>query len=57
MEVNGLVYVWYHAENVEPYWNPIKIHEINPTNTASRQWVYRGRNEFEVWNFVISQFG
>ena len=46
--MNGLVYVWYHAENIDPYWEPIKIPEINPINADSKQWLYRGRNEFEV---------
>ena len=48
IEVNGLVYVWYHAEGDDPHWNPVQIPEINPTDTNLTPWVYRGRNEFEV---------
>ena len=51
VELNGLVYVWYHAENIDPYWDPVRIPELNSNDTDSKQWVYRGRNEFEVEHF------
>ena len=52
VECNHLVYVWYHAEGVEPQWDPIRIAQIEPTNSAEKQWIYQGRNEFEVRNLT-----
>ena len=43
MERNGLVYLWYHADQEEPSWSPPAIPEIE-----SGDWVYQGRNEFYV---------
>ena len=48
VECNGLVYIWYHAEEFEPTWEPVNIPQVEPTINARGQWVYQGRNEFEV---------
>ena len=48
VECNGLVYIWYHAENIEPSWQPVEVSHIEPKNEAKERWLYRGRNEFEV---------
>ncbi|XP_067662113.1 cholesterol 7-desaturase nvd-like [Haliotis asinina] len=42
-ELNGWVYVWYHAEGDEPYWFPPEIEEI-----TKGEWTYRGRTEHIV---------
>ncbi len=42
-ELNGWVYVWYHAEGEEPYWYPPEIDEI-----TKGEWTYRGRTEHIV---------
>ena len=56
IECNGLVYVWYHSENVEPYWDPIKLPQIHNRDNENGKWIYRGRNEFEVIRFFITIF-
>lgn len=43
LEQNGFVYIWYHAEGVEPYWTPPVIDEI-----ANKEWTYRGRTEHVI---------
>ena len=43
MERNGLIFLWHHADQEEPSWNPPAIPEIE-----SGDWVYQGRNEFYV---------
>ncbi len=43
-EMNGLVYLWYHAEGDPPGWHPEEEPELNGCSS----WVYQGRNEFEV---------
>ena len=40
IERNGLILVWYHAEGVEPIWEPPEIEQI-----SSGQWTWRGRTE------------
>ena len=42
-EVNHLIFVWYHAEQEEPTWQPTDVPEIK-----SKKWCYRGRNEFII---------
>lgn len=42
-EVNGYIYLWHHAENELPYWEPVEVKEI-----TSGLWVYRGRLEHYV---------
>lgn len=42
-EVNDCIFIWYHAEGEEPKWQLEPIPEIK-----SRQWIYRGRNEFFI---------
>ena len=54
IECNGLVYVWYHSEKVEPYWDPIKLPQINTHDNKNGKWIYRGRNEFEVIMLFIN---
>ncbi|KAL6260991.1 hypothetical protein P5V15_008518 [Pogonomyrmex californicus] len=42
-EVNRIIFVWYHAESLEPEWQPQpQIHISDGT------WHYQGRNEFIV---------
>jgi cholesterol 7-desaturase len=41
-ETNGSIFVWYHAENDEP-WTLPSIKEIDDGD-----WVYHGRNSFEI---------
>uniref|UniRef100_A0A0K8SMI1 cholesterol 7-desaturase n=1 Tax=Lygus hesperus TaxID=30085 RepID=A0A0K8SMI1_LYGHE len=43
LEVNDMIFVWYHAEDEEPTWVPDEIPEI-----ASGKYFYRGRNEFKI---------
>ena len=43
LERNGYIFIWYHAEGVEPYWEPEEIPEI-----ASGYWSYGGRTEHVV---------
>ena len=43
LELNGFVYIWYHAEGIEPTWTPPEIEEI-----TRREWGYRGRTEHIV---------
>ena len=47
LEVNGFVFVWHHAEEIEPTWEPFQIPELEPS-FGSDQWIYRGRTEYEV---------
>lgn len=42
-EMNGNVYLWFHAEGKDPYWEPEEVKEI-----TSSQFVYRGRSEHYV---------
>lgn len=46
-EANGLIYVWHHAEAASPHWHPPVLDEIGA------DWVYQGRNEYEVRIIVI----
>ena len=39
IECNGLVYVWYHSEKVEPYWDPIKLPQINNHDNENGNWI------------------
>lgn len=39
-ELNGWIYLWYHAEGAEPTWRLPEIEEV-----TSGKWVYRGRTE------------
>lgn len=41
-EVNGLIFVWYHAENEKP-WDIPSVRELE-----SKSWVFHGKNEFLV---------
>ncbi|XP_074654044.1 cholesterol 7-desaturase nvd-like [Tubulanus polymorphus] len=43
MELNGWIYLWFHAEGAEPYWTPPEIPEI-----TSGQYTYRGRTEHTI---------
>jgi len=43
LEMNGFIYLWYHAEGSEPHWFPERHPEIE-----SGAWKYRGRTEFQV---------
>lgn len=42
-EVNGWIYLWYHAEGSEPTWQIPVIPEIQ-----SGDWVYNGRTEHYI---------
>ncbi|KAG5678787.1 hypothetical protein PVAND_008424 [Polypedilum vanderplanki] len=41
-EVNGIIFVWYHAENEQPWILPT-VDEVNDGS-----WVYHGANEFTI---------
>ena len=43
VEMNGFIYIWYHAENAEPYWTLPEIEQI-----TSGQWTYGGRTEHYI---------
>ncbi|KAG4068976.1 hypothetical protein HA402_005637 [Bradysia odoriphaga] len=43
MEMNGFIYLWYHADGECPDWRPPIFSQIE-----SGQWKYRGRSEFKV---------
>ena len=47
LEVNKLIFLWYHAEGDEPHWEPPKM-----PNVESGSWVYHGRHEFEVASHI-----
>ncbi|XP_041370534.1 cholesterol 7-desaturase nvd-like [Gigantopelta aegis] len=40
LERNRWLYLWFHAEGVEPFWMPPEIEEI-----TRGEWTYRGRSE------------
>ncbi|XP_035705129.1 cholesterol 7-desaturase isoform X2 [Folsomia candida] len=42
-ETDGFIFIWNHAESLDPTWHPDEIPEIN-LNT----WSYRGRSEMRV---------
>lgn len=42
VEVNNLIFVWYHAENEEPW----ELPEISEISTG--EWSFHGKNEFIV---------
>ncbi|GFS09566.1 chlorophyllide a oxygenase [Elysia marginata] len=42
-ELNGWIYLWHHAEGLEPNWSVPEIEEI-----ATGQWTYRGRTEHHI---------
>jgi cholesterol 7-dehydrogenase len=42
-ELNGWIYIWYHAEGSEPTWT---IPEI--TQITRGDWVYKGRTEHYI---------
>lgn len=41
--MNGFIYLWYHAEEEAPNWQPPIFSQIE-----SGEWKYRGRSEFKV---------
>jgi cholesterol 7-desaturase len=41
-EVNGLIFIWHHVENEEPWELPV-VNKID-----SGEWVFHGKNEFLV---------
>ena len=42
-ETNGVILVWFHAEDSAPSWHPLELEEIN-----SGRWSYQGRNEYHI---------
>ncbi|XP_018422763.1 PREDICTED: cholesterol 7-desaturase-like [Nanorana parkeri] len=42
-EINGMVFMWYHCDHIEPTWTIPEQEEI-----TSKKWVYRGRTEHYV---------
>uniref|UniRef100_A0A8C4QVF0 cholesterol 7-desaturase n=1 Tax=Eptatretus burgeri TaxID=7764 RepID=A0A8C4QVF0_EPTBU len=42
-EMNGLIYMWYHCDGIEPEWNVPKQEEV-----VSGEWVFRGRTEHYI---------
>ncbi len=45
-EVNGLIFLWYHADGEEPNWEVEPV--PNLVDGVEDQWIYQGRSEFEV---------
>ena len=43
LERNGFVFLWYHAEGIDPVWEPPEIEEV-----AGGQWKYCGRSEHHI---------
>lgn len=43
VEVNSLIFVWYHAEGDEPSWYPKDVDVIK-----NKEWPFHGRSEFLV---------
>lgn len=43
LEINGWIYIWHHAEGVEPTWLPPEIEGIKSGN-----WTYGGRTEHYI---------
>ncbi|XP_054011403.1 cholesterol 7-desaturase nvd isoform X1 [Hylaeus anthracinus] len=42
-EANNIIFVWYHAEGLEPNWQPQTVSHV-----SNRTWRYHGRNEFLI---------
>ncbi|XP_069097404.1 cholesterol 7-desaturase nvd-like isoform X1 [Pleurodeles waltl] len=42
-EQNGMIYVWYHCDGIDPTWSIPEIEGI-----TSKEWVFRGRTEHYV---------
>ena len=42
-EANEIIFVWHHAEELEPHWQP----QTN-SHVSNRTWRYHGRNEFLI---------
>ena len=42
-EANEIIFVWYHAEGLEPSWQPQTLDQV-----LNRTWRYQGRNEFLI---------
>lgn len=57
LEKYNSIYVWYHAEDVEPWWIPENIEELERGS-----WVYKGKTQhkinshIEVRNFIANFF-
>ena len=52
-ERNGLIFVWFHADQLPPQWFPLIIDDIKQSpiafdDTKQGKWVYQGRNEYHV---------
>ena len=47
LELNGFIYIWHHAEGINPTWIPPEIEEI-----TSGKWKYRGRTEHYIASHV-----
>ena len=43
MEINGWIYIWHHAEEIEPNWLPPELEEITKGN-----WQYSARTEHHI---------
>ena len=43
LEMNCTIYLWYHAEGIEPTWTPDQIEEIK-----NGTWTYRGYTQHEI---------
>jgi len=42
-ELNGFIYMWYHAEGIEPSWCVPELEEV-----TRGEWVFRGRSEHYI---------
>lgn len=43
MEINGWIYLWHHAEGIDPNWLPPELEEI-----TKGTWQYSGRSEHHI---------
>lgn len=43
IEINNVIFIWFHADHRDPSWYPELATEI-----ATNQWVYQGRTEHFV---------
>ena len=50
MEINGWIYLWYHAEGIDPTWLPPELEEITKGN-----WQYSGRSEHHINSHIEVQ--
>ncbi|MEE6504677.1 hypothetical protein FKM82_005291 [Ascaphus truei] len=50
-EINGMIFVWYHCDGVDPTWSIPEQEEI-----TTKEWVYRGRTQHFVNAHIEAQW-